>query len=632
MEPDEILDRLLIFLNVNELSDKMIKNIIGNYIYTPDNFIKIILILMRLRAKVPVIMMGETGCGKTALIKMVYNLISKSQENMKILNIHAGTNDNDIINFIEGIEKEVKKEDKLLLEEKKIAYDEMPLKYRTEYEKTTSREQQFEGYKREINKRKIWVFFDEINTCNSMGLLSEILCEHSIRGKKIEERYAFIAACNPYRLMSKENKIESVLYHKNAKKKKLVYSVNPLPHSLLNFVFNFGALKDKDEKKYIESMIKEPTEFLFKNDNNDLNINEECQKLKEFQIEIISLCQIFMKEKNDVSVVSLREVNRFIIFFKFFVQFIINRNNDIKNNINYEEEIISYYRGKRKYDIYICAINLAIYICYYLRLPDKTTRIELENKINNLKFFNENFLELPQLELNYVVNNLEIPVGIAKNQALKENIFASFFCIVNKIPLVICGKPGRSKTLSIQIIEKSMRGKESSKSYICQLFGQLIKNKVQGALNTTSDEILNVFNKSREYQVKNPGKIVLVLMDEMGLAEISNNNPLKVTHYELEKEEDKVSFVGISNWSLDASKMNRVVYIIGQEPDEDDLIITSKEIVRSYELNEKRKINYYEKYQMIFDNLAKSYYNFIEKKKYKIMKMHLSMVPEIFIV
>ena len=34
-------------------------------------------------------------------------------------------------------------------------------------------------------------------------------------------------------------------------------------------------------------------------------------------------------------------------------------------------------------------------------------------------------------------------------------------------------------------------------------------------------------------------------MDEMGLAELSENNPLKVTHYELEKEEDKTIKVPI---------------------------------------------------------------------------------------
>ena len=611
LEPNEILNKLLSFLNVNGLSDNEIKNIVGNYIYTPDNFIKVILILMRLRAKVPVVMMGETGCGKTALIKMAYKLISKCQSNMKIFNIHAGTDDKDLIKFIDEVKKEVKNEDSLLLDAKIFAYNELPEKDRKEYEKTTTKEQQFEGYRREINQRKIWIFFDEINTCNSMGLLSEILCQNTIRGKPIDERYVFIAACNPYRLLSKESKIDNVLYHKKAKKKKLVYSVNPLPHSLLNFVFNFGSLKDEDEKKYIESMIKEPTESLFQNDI--INSKDECKKLIKLQIDVISLCQNFMKDNNDVSIVSLREVNRYIIFFKFFIEFIKKRNTN-ENNSKDEEEIISYYRNKTRYDIYICGVNLAIYICYYLRLPDKIIRTQFENIINK-KYFNGDFLKLPNLELNYLINNLVIPIGIAKNQALKENIFASMFCIVNKIPLIICGKPGRGKTLSIQILQNSMKGKEGSKSYICQIFPELIIHKIQGALNTTSEEILSVFKKGREFQEKNKEKIILVLMDEMGLAEISDNNPLKVTHYELEKEENKVSFVGISNWALDASKMNRVVYIIGQEPDEDDLIITAKEIVKSYELNGKNKINYYEKYQIVFDNLSKAYYKYIEDKK-----------------
>lgn len=62
----------------------------------------------------------------------------------------------------------------------------------------------------------------------------------------------------------------------------------------------------------------------------------------------------------------------------------------------------------------------------------------------------------------------------------------------------------------------------------------------------------------------------MVCFDEMGLAEIINNNPLKVIHSELEKNLDfenksddylfnknehaKVAFLGISNWSLDTSK------------------------------------------------------------------------------
>ena len=53
---------------------------------------------------------------------------------------------------------------------------------------------------------------------------------------------------------------ESGLVYYNQKEKSnilnnLVYSVNPLPHALLNFVFDFGSLEKEDEKKYIANTI-----------------------------------------------------------------------------------------------------------------------------------------------------------------------------------------------------------------------------------------------------------------------------------------------------------------------------------------------------------------------------------------
>ena len=63
--------------------------------------------------------------------------------NLKILNIHSGITENDIIKFINDV------------------FD-------------------------EINKQKIkvsvWLFFDEINICNSMELIMEIMINHSIKG------------------------------------------------------------------------------------------------------------------------------------------------------------------------------------------------------------------------------------------------------------------------------------------------------------------------------------------------------------------------------------------------------------------------------------------------------------------
>jgi len=42
-----------------------------NYALTLDNFYKMCLIIQRIRAKVPVVVMGETGVGKTSLVRFL---------------------------------------------------------------------------------------------------------------------------------------------------------------------------------------------------------------------------------------------------------------------------------------------------------------------------------------------------------------------------------------------------------------------------------------------------------------------------------------------------------------------------------------------------------------------------------
>ena len=620
---DEILDNLLNFLNVfneEKKREKIKREIMGTYVYTPDNFIKVVLILMRIRVKIPVIMMGETGCGKTTLIEMASKLYNQGKSNIKKMNIHAGITDKNIIDFIKETNIRVQNEDKKKLNEKINEFISDSEKNKKAILKNFNNDQDklFESYKEEIKKRKIWIFFDEINTCNSMGLLTEIFCNNSIYGEPLDERYRYIAACNPYRVIEKENKIFDILYKKNHKKRNLVYTVNPLPHSLLNFVFNFGSLKEKDETQYIESMIKGASKILFEEMKDKIPLNEEDQKqLINIQKECVNICQNYMKKNNDISIVSLREVKRFNIFFKAFVNYLYNKNNnkikDFNQNYFQENNFINY-TGKA---IYYAALNLSLFVCYYLRLPNKESRAELEtifNKSDDLKqyFSDGNFSKIPMMEEDLMLNNFEIPKGIARNRILKENIFILFFCIVNKIPLITCGKPGRSKTLSFKILQDSMKG-EMSKSIFFKNYSELIAFKIQGSLNTTSNDIEDIFNKARKYKENIKGKNVVVYMDEMGLAEISENNPLKVIHSELEKEgEDYIPFVGISNWFIDASKMNRVIYNVVQDPDEEDIMETGMEIAKSYE---KEGEFYSQKYQEIIQRLSKAYYNFINKKK-----------------
>ena len=55
-----------------------------------------------------------------------------------------------------------------------------------------------------------------------------------------------------------------------------------------------------------------------------------------------------------------------------------------------------------------------------------------------------------------------IPPGIAKTDALLENLFCTVICIDAKIPLIIMGPAGCSKTLSFTIAVDNMKGKQSS--------------------------------------------------------------------------------------------------------------------------------------------------------------------------
>lgn len=43
-----------------------------------------------------------------------------------------------------------------------------------------------------------WVFLDEINTCDHLGLLTELMCNNSMLGTKLPRNIVLLAACNPY--------------------------------------------------------------------------------------------------------------------------------------------------------------------------------------------------------------------------------------------------------------------------------------------------------------------------------------------------------------------------------------------------------------------------------------------------
>ena len=623
----------------NKKGLKSIEEIVGEYVFTADNFIKMILILLRIRENIPTIMMGETGCGKTSLIRKLSELMNNGKSKMKILNIHAGITDKEIVDFLEQKRNDTNKS--ILEEAEELYHSEQLIKI----EKQKLDQKYFE--------KKLWIFLDEINTCNCMGLICELMTKHSCQGRPLPKSIIFIGACNPYRKLFNEEALNG-LELKGANKRVLAYTVNPLPFSLLNFIFNFGRLTQKDEEKYIENMIIKPMEMFYledskieekkmkkkeKEDNEEREENkeeieiensmiktkdikdylsdelyEQYKKLKNIAKDSLVQAQNYVRKTYGDSSVSLREIRRFSLFYEFFVHYLRKRRNLFKD-MNYDEfENLedNIYKDMKDFDLYKYAIDLSIFICFYLRLTNKDYRKEFSFLMN--KIFGFNFEEFPKKEEKYIVDNIEMKEGIAKNRALLENIFALFVCINAKVPLFIVGKPGCSKSLSVQLLSKSMKGEELSDNKLFNKLPKIMVSSYQGSLSSTSEGVKSVFERARKSlenaNKKNKNVISMFFFDEMGLAEHSKNNPLKVIHSELEYDlnegSKKIAFVGISNWVLDASKMNRGIHLSITQPDLQDLTDTAETIAKTYDdtLATKNK--------SFFSNLAQTYFNYKE--------------------
>ena len=144
--------------------------------------------LLSLRCNIPVVVMGETGCGKTRLIQFMCDMIAvnagkgkdcvKNIRIMKVLSIiqcvtfctymhvypsqvHGGTTIQDVIQKVKEAEDLAKKNS--------------------------------------LKGIDTILFFDEANTTDAIGLIKEVMCDQRVQGRKISQNVKFIAACNPYR-------------------------------------------------------------------------------------------------------------------------------------------------------------------------------------------------------------------------------------------------------------------------------------------------------------------------------------------------------------------------------------------------------------------------------------------------
>ena len=142
-----------------------------------------------------------------------------------------------------------------------------------------------------------------------------------------------------------------------------------------------------------------------------------------------------------------------------------------------------------------------------------------------------------------LLDNMKVGQNIAKNAALRENVFMMVICIELRIPLFLVGKPGSSKSLAKSIIQDSLHGKNSCNGLL-KTFKPVQMLSYQCSQLSSSESIKEVFKKAKKIQDQSdPKYISVVVLDEVGLAEDSPRMPLKILHPLLEDGTDEVDKV-----------------------------------------------------------------------------------------
>ncbi|CAG8547650.1 1748_t:CDS:2, partial [Dentiscutata erythropus] len=509
------------------------------YTLTIENLFKMVMILLRSRANIPVVLCGEAGCGKTSLISFLSMVM---EVNFRALNLHAGVHESDILYFMENATA--------------LAA---------------------EG--------ETWIFFDEINTCNHIGMLGTLISRRLLNEKKIHPNIRLFAACNPYRLKTKTQSnigLSAKLYEE---KRKLVYQVHPMPDQILDYVWDYGHLKANDERNYIEIMVK-----------TQLN--------HPFFTELLCASQAFIRRVEEPFNVSLRDVKRAIKLFKFF-KYTCGKFNYVQiNNENIPLETRS--------------LILALSLCYLFRLHEQSQRkeyrkeminiIEKHQKIYEPRNRNEQFKDIFEIILSQEQENyfkrMRFPEGIATNEALLENILVMIVCIQTRIPVFIIGTPG----------SMNFRGADSNDPYFRTL-PQVYMIPYQCSSSSTSEGIMKAFVTALNYQQINSNEnpvTAVVLLDGVGLADTNPHNPLKVLHALLEPplgSQPAVPVIGISDWRLDNSKSSRALLVQRPHFAENDLVDTAKSLLGN---NIKGICNIDD----FLIKLAKSYLDYVKNQKY----------------
>ena len=422
----------------------------------------------------------------------------------------------------------------------------------------------------------------------------------------IPDTIFIVAACNPHRGNSlavhekKQATVDPKEPEQSGRWLSSSYYVRQL-HPTFEFLkWDYGSLDESQETAYVSAKMKMLDDTLVAGEVSSLTdlIVESQKEMREYAKQELGYCHT-PKDAAECSkcCVSQRDIQRVFVFYE--------KLRDIYTQFSPYGKEQDY---KRR------ATVVALGIVYYMRLSTKY-RNRYEVFLDGKKLLGEqvSFSKAFEDDMNWFIDRISLPHGIAKTRALKENLFAIIMCTMTRTPLIITGAPGSSKTLSFNLALANLRGKESKNSDLrnTSLFPKLDQYFYQCSRRTTANEIEKVYLQAvnRQYsrtRAKLPIYCVM-FMDEAGLPP-ARHEALKVLHSPLDKP--KISFVAITNNILDAAKSNRAVSLFRPNKSTEELETLAKGCLCSDPQNPppqlkddiERIVNFCPAYQRVIQN------------------------------
>lgn len=308
-----------------------------------------------------------------------------------------------------------------------------------------------------------------------------------------------IAACNPHRGNSVSTINKPSDCGKNEKWFKADYLVRPLHPSFQHLIWDFGYLEDTEENAYIESKLKQLENSL---------TERECQILTEKIAKSQSLLRQFTHDylitnganevdsaKASSSAVSQRDIQRVL---KLYIW--------LKDSfIRLEKYGFSPgHADQSDWHVSVRALYTALGLVYYFRLNAEYRKKYADSldkspnlvRITDGEVLRVSFSQTVEDELTWLIENVELPPGVANIKALRENLYMIIVCCMANIPLIITGPPGCSKTLSFKIAVANLLGEVSPKETFKHKIMKCLEPHIyQCSKHSNTDDIETLFDK-----------------------------------------------------------------------------------------------------------------------------------------